>query len=87
MGSKKKRKVPKSGPVWQGSSLEATRLAKPRYNGWQTGHGIHGDTKYNRAKAKRAWRNELQKGARDFPGSFTFAMVRLNYSSISGGSV
>ena len=35
-------------------------------------HGAHGDAKYNRAKAKRAWRREIgREGASR--GSFPFA--------------
>ena len=57
MGSKKRRSVAKSGPlvidartVWQAK--------KPRFNGYACGHGKHGDVKYNRAKAKQAWRRQ-----------------------------
>ncbi|MGN0038392.1 MAG: hypothetical protein ACI36Y_04555, partial [Coriobacteriales bacterium] len=56
--SKARRRPPKSGPVWQVSALEATRLKKPRYNGWACGTGVHGDVKYNRAKEKRNWNRE-----------------------------
>ena len=55
--SKKKRKT---GPVWHRSAVEATLDAMPRYNGHACGTGAHGDTKYNRTKQKRAWRNELR---------------------------
>ena len=60
MAKRKKRKVPKTGPVLQMSGLEVTRLRKPRYNGFACGTGIHGDVKYNRAKAKQEWRRSSQ---------------------------
>ena len=56
MSRKRKQRAPKTGPVWTVSALEATRMAKPSYNGFACGHGPHGDAKYNRAKAKREWR-------------------------------
>ena len=58
MSKKSKKKnlgAPKTGAVYVLSSLEATRLQKPRFNGFACGHGIHGDTKYNRAKENRSW--------------------------------
>ena len=58
MAANRKRCGPKTGPVWKVSSLEATRLAKPRFNGFACGHGAHGDSKYNRAKVKRSWQHE-----------------------------
>lgn len=36
---------------------------KPKYNGWQTGHGAHKDaSKYNRNKTKRELRKEVDDG-------------------------
>ncbi len=32
---------------------------KPRYNAWACGHGVIGDTKYNRRKANRNFKNDL----------------------------
>lgn len=58
--SKKKRKAPKTGPVWRMSAEEATLAGKPRYNGFACGSGAHGDCKYNRTKAKRDWRKEIR---------------------------
>ena len=57
--SRKKPTPPKNGPVWQLSSVEATLLAKPRYNGFACGHGPHGDRKYNRAKEARRYRQAI----------------------------
>jgi hypothetical protein len=57
----KKHKPQKSGAVWHLSAEEATLAGKPRYNGFACGHGAHGDAKYNRAKSKRAWCNELNR--------------------------
>lgn len=60
------------GVVWRQTAEEATLAAKPRYNGYACGHGAHGDAKYSRAKAKRAWRREIgREGASR--GSFPFA--------------
>ena len=54
MPKKKKRAIPKSGPVWQRSSEQATLDQMPKYNAHVCGTGPHGDAKYNRAKEKRA---------------------------------
>lgn len=43
------------------NSLEATRVKKPRYNAYTIGHGVHGDTKYNRNKEKRNFKRELKE--------------------------
>lgn len=68
---KKKRKVPKGNVVWKQTAEEATLAKKPHYNGFACGHGAHGDTKYNRTKAKRALKQQLrQEGASR--GSFLF---------------
>ena len=65
-GMSSKKKVSKSGAVWHKSAVENTLDHMPKYNGFACGHGAHGDTKYNRAKAKRAWQNELEpRGARN----------------------
>ena len=34
------------------TSIEATRLKREHFNLYQTGHGVHGNTKYNRNKQK-----------------------------------
>lgn len=70
--SGKKRKAPTGNVVWRQSAEEATLAGNPRYNGFACGHGAHGDAKYNRAKAKRAWKAQMrQEGASR--GSFLFA--------------
>ena len=62
----RKKKAPKSGAVWRRSAVENTLDHMPKYNGYACGHGAHGDSKYNRAKAKRAWQDELEpRGARN----------------------
>ena len=58
---KKKRRVPKDGPVWKRSSEEATLDKMPKFNAYACGSGPHGDAKYNRAKQKRAWQRELYR--------------------------
>ena len=55
---KMRTRVPKSGPVWQQSSVEATLAKMPRYNAHACGTGPHGDTGYNRARSKRSWKND-----------------------------
>lgn len=72
MSKKRKRRSAPSGTVvWRQTAEEATLAAKPRYNGYACGHGAHGDAKYSRAKAKRAWRAQIgREGASR--GSFLF---------------
>ena len=58
--------------VWRQSAEEATLANKPHYNGFACGHGAHGSAKFNRAKAKQAWKKQIrQEGASR--GSFLFA--------------
>lgn len=59
----RRNRVPKGDVVWRQSAEEATLARKPYYNAFACGHGVHGDTKYNRAKEKRTWKRDLQKGA------------------------
>lgn len=71
MSAKRTKRVPKNGPVWRMSADEATLAGKPRYNGYACGHGAHGDAKFNRAKSKRAWKQQMMReGARK--GSFLY---------------
>ena len=42
-------------------AIEATRVKKPHYNAFAIGHGVHGDTKYNRNKEKRKFKRELKE--------------------------
>ena len=58
--SKRKQRIPKSGPVWRKSAEEATLAKMPKYNAHACGTGPHGDAKYNRAKQKEAWRRETR---------------------------
>jgi len=43
------------------SAMEKTLMTMPRYNGYQTGHGVWGDTKYNRSKAKRQAEKDIKE--------------------------
>lgn len=75
--AKAKRAVPKNGPVWYRSAEEATLDQMPKFNGFRCGTGAHGDAKYNRAKAKRTWQQQLrQEGTRDH-GSLPFSRGEL----------
>ncbi len=78
MSSKRKKQAAKSGAVWHQTAEEATLAQKPRYNGFACGHGAHGDRKFNRAKANRAWKAQLrQEGASR--GSFPFWTANRAY--------
>ena len=75
--SRKAKRMPKRGAVWHLSAEEATLVKKPRYNGFACGHGAHGDTKYNRARANRAWKRDMQKGPHGpFFAGMTDALTR-----------
>lgn len=50
----------KEGPVWKLSRVEATLQAKPRFNGFACGYGVHGDVKYNRAKERARFRDTIK---------------------------
>ena len=78
---KRKAKVPKTGAVWHLSAEEATMLAKPRYNGFACGHGPHGTAKYDRARSKRAWKQDLQQQRAPKRGSLPF-WLRFAYSYV-----
>ncbi len=67
MSKKKRQHVAKSGPLVIDSRL-VWQTRKPRYNGFACGYGKHGDAKYNRAKAKNAWRKDFgTKGSQEGP--------------------
>lgn len=72
MPKKKKLAVPKSGPVWQRSSEQATLDQMPKYNAHVCGTGPHGDAKYNRAKQKRSWQREMARESARNRGRFPF---------------
>ena len=56
MSKKKKKNI----PVFYLSAEENTLRYMPQYNGFIIGHGAHGDRKYNRRKAKKAFQNQLK---------------------------
>ena len=60
--SRKNQHIPAEGPVLRLSRVEATLLAKPRYNGFACGHGAHGDAKFNRAKEKARFVRAIERG-------------------------
>lgn len=49
----------KKNVVFYMSAEENTLRQMPKMNGFQTGYGAHGSTKYNRTKSKRQWKREL----------------------------
>ena len=59
--SSKKKGAPTRGAVWHQSALEATLAKKPHFNAHICATGPQGPTKYDRAREKRAWQQELRK--------------------------
>ena len=55
--SKKKSNV----SVYHLSATENTLRQMPKFNPYQTGHGVIGDTKYNRRKEKKSYENFSQR--------------------------
>lgn len=53
------RKKNKKTVVGTISALDQFAVSKPRFNGFQTGTGVHGDTRYNRRASKREFRRAL----------------------------
>ena len=80
MKQKKTKKVPKTGAVWRLSKEEATLANKPRYNTYAYGSGVHGDTRYNRAKQKRSWRKELNNERASYRGPLPFIAIYCCFS-------
>ena len=73
--SKRKRARVRGNVIWHQSVEEATLAKKPHYNGFACGSGPQGDTKYNRSKAKRAWKQRMnQEGTPR--GPFLFGPIR-----------
>lgn len=72
----KHSRMSKDGVIWRQSAEEATLARKPYYNAFACGHGVHSDTKYNRAKEKRARKRNFQKGASR--GSFLYCALSGN---------
>ena len=56
--SKKKNNKIVCGTI---SAADIQNIQKPRFNGFAGGYGAHGDTKYNRNKAKKAVRREINE--------------------------
>ncbi len=77
MARKKTKKVPKTGAIWKLSKEEATLANKPRYNPYACGHGAHGNTKYNRAKEKRSWKQAFNNERTSYRGPLPFNAVLL----------
>lgn len=74
---RKHQHAPKGNVVWKQTAEEATLANKPYINAYACGHGVQGDTKYNRTKEKRAWKRDLQEGASR--GSFLY-LAELSFS-------
>lgn len=55
--SKKKNSM----SVYHLSATENTLRQMPKFNPYQIGHGVHGDTKYNRRKEKEKLRKLLSE--------------------------
>ena len=53
---RKHQHAPKGNVVWKQTAEEVTLANKPYINAYACGHGVQGDTKYNRTKEKRAWK-------------------------------
>lgn len=51
----------KSLSVYHLSATENTLRKMPKFNPYQTGHGVIGDTKYNRRKTKRELRKLIDE--------------------------
>ena len=75
---KKKRRIPKDGPVWHRSSEEATLDKMPKFNAHACGTGPHGDVRYNRAKQKSAWQRELYRQEARYRGPLPFESEALH---------
>ena len=56
MGRKKKKET--IGTI---SSSKLFDMQKPLYDGYKTGYGTHGDTKYNRRKQKKELRKIIDE--------------------------
>ena len=57
-------KVKHNLQVYHLSSEENTLLQMPKFNPFDIGHGVHGDTKYSRSKSKREFRRILREEKR-----------------------
>lgn len=54
-------KIKHNSIVYYLSSEENTLSKMPKYNGFGTGHGVHGETKYSRVKQKRDFKRLLKE--------------------------
>ena len=72
--AKRKRRVPKDGPVWRRTAEQATLDKMPKYNAHACKTGAHGDSKYNRARQKRDWRQEMRSEGPSGPSFVSNAM-------------
>ena len=72
--AKRKRRVPKDGPVWRRTAEQATLDKMPKYNAHACKTGAHGDSKYNRARQKRDWRREMRSEGPSGPSFVSNAM-------------
>lgn len=61
---KRRQKFQGEGPmgVIHISALDATRMARPKYDGFVCRGGVHGDTKYNRRSFKAQTRRIIDEG-------------------------
>ena len=80
---KKRKRIPKNGPVWHRTAEEATLDQMPKFNAHACKTGAHGDTKYNRAKQKSNWQRELNREARNRgPLPFSWAAKQSNRRTV-----
>lgn len=77
----KKKRVPKTGPVWHQSAEEAALAKKHRYNGFACGHGAHGAAKYCRAKEKRGWEKQLRREGASHEAPSFLLLARPPYTT------
>lgn len=83
----------KSLTVYHLSATENTLRKMPKFNPYQTGHGVIGDTKYNRRKTKRELRKLIdEQGWADAHERYMLSMIdqrlsrthMVGYSSLRG---
>lgn len=54
-------RMTEDGRILVMTSIEATLAQMPKYDAYSVGHGVHGDTRYNRRKEKRDFRRQLNE--------------------------
>lgn len=67
---RKHQHAPKGNVVWKQTAEEATLANKPYINAYACGHGVQGDTKYNRTKEKHM---ETRSSGRSLSGLLPFS--------------